>query len=684
MKKNTKLIALIIIVMTLMFGNFYILQKTSKLEVGSQVSSIEIENILAETMSYELEDFTQDKIEKTNTIVISVLRETKDSAILSKCNFILGYIDFINNKYSEATEKFNKSISYFKNNTNSEMKARVYYELSRVYIRQKEYKKSEDAFQNSIEICEKEYTKEEIVRLNTWRSSDLYDIPGRKDESVKIMEETLKLAKNINYNEIEDVYLNLGMFYWYEEKEIQSINCKLEALEIANKKKLRNKVVDISSEIGVDYLFTQNYTEAIKYLNKSLEYNLDNSYKDAEVKSYILLNLSEAYIKIEEYENAEKCLKRLETNVKKQKEGSLKQDATTYMYVNRADLETNLNNPLKALSLLDLASKRYKNSSDFNYYDFDIKLLEEYGDAYYKLGEYTKTLEYHKKAQILSNERNLFYYKDLYNERIYLEYKALGDYENAMEYLEKSNELKKQAKHNQEKQYTQYLIEKFETKENLEKISKLELGKTRMKLISLILILIIMIVGLISSLIYKKNKETNRLNKMFKDLSETDCITKIPNRRALEEYLKNNWSTYQKTEMPISFVMIDIDYFKKYNDNYGHVQGDIVLEKVAKCIENSCRESDFLARYGGEEFTLIMLNTGRVQAISLIEKLIKNIYELNIRHEYSDISDRVSLSAGITTAKVGSNKYYKSYIEKSDDALYEAKQKGRNKYVYLE
>ncbi len=135
--------------------------------------------------------------------------------------------------------------------------------------------------------------------------------------------------------------------------------------------------------------------------------------------------------------------------------------------------------------------------------------------------------------------------------------------------------------------------------------------------------------------------------------------------------------------MPISFVMIYIDYFKNYNDNYGHFNGDKVLKRVSNQIKNSCRNSDFVARYGGEEFIIIMLNTDKEEALRVVDRIKENIYKLNIKHEFSGVTDRVTISMGISTAYIGTNKNYATYIKKSDKALYEAKKLGKDTYLHL-
>ena len=167
-------------------------------------------------------------------------------------------------------------------------------------------------------------------------------------------------------------------------------------------------------------------------------------------------------------------------------------------------------------------------------------------------------------------------------------------------------------------------------------------------------------------------------------MSATDALTQLRNRRALDEYLAGNWALYKETNVPITFVMLDVDYFKKYNDNYGHQEGDKILQQVAAVIKDCCRNTDFVARYGGEEFTIVMLQTDQYGAASLIERIQKKIYDLNIKHEYSEVSDRITISFGVSTAYVGTKKDYNDYIKKADEALYLSKEKGRNTYTYME
>jgi len=259
----------------------------------------------------------------------------------------------------------------------------------------------------------------------------------------------------------------------------------------------------------------------------------------------------------------------------------------------------------------------------------------------------------------------------------------MGNYSEALKYLERNDELNNNISEERNKKYSKYLIDEFEKDKKLEEINNLKENKEDLRTIVIILILLILFITIYTFNVSKKNKEIKRLNVLFKNLSTTDSLTKLQNRRALDDYLAGNWALYKDTQMPITFVMIDIDYFKKYNDNYGHPEGDKVLEQVAATIKNCCRNTDFVSRYGGEEFTIVMLQTNECAAINLIERIQSRLHDLNIKHDYSEVSDRITISFGISTAYIGTKKDYNDYIKKADKALYMSKEKGRNTYTYI-
>lgn len=644
---------------------------------------LELNEIKNDILESEIDNYDYKKLEEIKVKVLNILDNETDYATIADCNFILGNIYIQNDNNSEAINCFNKAIDYFDNKSNVEIKMKTYFQLSRLYLNELQIIKSENIFNKLKELAIEENKKEEFIEYSLLMASDISNYENGKSKAVDILEYALKLSEEIDYKQIEDVYLNLGRAYWYEDRLVESINTKLKALNCARGKNIESKIATISIDIGVDYLNSGNYEEAVIYLSRVLSYKIEDENESPTIKSYALANLIESYIELDDYVSAEESINILEKNIENINIENDKQDFIMMSYINKADLQTELGNTLEAISILNQSRSIYEKKGNTNFSNFDLKLYEEYGDAYYKLGNFKNALEYYKKCEKLALERGLSYLEEIYNEKIYLDYKAMGDDENTILYLEKNMELKTELSKDKSREYSQYLINEFESEENLEKIYLLE--KSRNKILGLFMVLGFgtIIITIFLYYIYNQNKEINRLNKLFKDLSVTDALTKVHNRRALDEFLLGNWALYKKTEMPISFMMIDLDFFKLYNDNYGHLKGDKALEQVSKVIKESCRKADFVARYGGEEFIIVMLNTDKNEAINLAERIKNNIYNANIIHEYSKVSNRVTVSIGITTAHIGTNKNYDEYIQRADNALYEAKSKGKNTYVHI-
>lgn len=162
-----------------------------------------------------------------------------------------------------------------------------------------------------------------------------------------------------------------------------------------------------------------------------------------------------------------------------------------------------------------------------------------------------------------------------------------------------------------------------------------------------------------------------------------DGLTQIANRRAFDLRLEQEWQRLTREHLPLSLLLCDVDFFKRYNDRYGHPAGDECLRKVAKTIESCIRRpADLAARYGGEEFAVILPNTLKEGATFIAEEICHAIAELCIPHEASFVKDRVSVSIGITTALPERNVHPRTIIESADKGLYLAKNQGRDRAVY--
>ncbi|DAB28878.1 MAG TPA: diguanylate cyclase response regulator [Sulfurimonas sp. UBA10385] len=169
---------------------------------------------------------------------------------------------------------------------------------------------------------------------------------------------------------------------------------------------------------------------------------------------------------------------------------------------------------------------------------------------------------------------------------------------------------------------------------------------------------------------------------MLEELSMCDALTHIPNRRYFNEKFEIKYRESIRDKMSFALMMIDIDFFKLYNDKYGHGKGDSALTKVALTLQkNLKRPFDMVARYGGEEFVIILKNIDKDGLKKVTQSLIDSVQKLKIPHEYSSVSDYLSISIGLSFKDIEENKPKNQLLKEADDMLYEAKKAGKNRYV---
>ena len=170
-----------------------------------------------------------------------------------------------------------------------------------------------------------------------------------------------------------------------------------------------------------------------------------------------------------------------------------------------------------------------------------------------------------------------------------------------------------------------------------------------------------------------------KLNKRLIFVSENDSLTGIYNRRKFDSYLNTVWNISLEERTSLSLLLIDIDYFKEYNDNLGHLDGDQCLAGVARALANLNKGQYFVARYGGDEFVIVLQKCSLDQAVEFGEHIRSQIFELNILHNFSKISDRITLSIGVTSVMPNKDTEINDLIRSADGALYIAKKFGRNR-----
>lgn len=171
-----------------------------------------------------------------------------------------------------------------------------------------------------------------------------------------------------------------------------------------------------------------------------------------------------------------------------------------------------------------------------------------------------------------------------------------------------------------------------------------------------------------------------RKTDLLEDMSHMDGLTHVANRRQFDETFEKEAQRCQRDGHYLGIIMIDIDYFKLFNDNYGHGKGDDCLVKVAGALNNQIRRSsDLFARYGGEEFVVILPDTQPKEVAAIAEKLRVAVDQLNITHEFSAVSDHVTISLGGASELIESHQQALDLLSKADKALYQAKEMGRNR-----
>jgi diguanylate cyclase (GGDEF)-like protein len=190
---------------------------------------------------------------------------------------------------------------------------------------------------------------------------------------------------------------------------------------------------------------------------------------------------------------------------------------------------------------------------------------------------------------------------------------------------------------------------------------------------------------LLTLLFYVESIKLEESNRKLKELSILDSLTGLANRRLFDETIDMEWRVCIRRKTSISIIFIDIDYFKLFNDNYGHQAGDECLKRIAgKLKKHARRPHDLCARYGGEEFVIILPEIGISEAAELAEKIRIDIHKLQIKHDFSDIASHVTVSIGIAGTVPTLLLRYDNLIQQADDALYAAKSGGRDRVAISE
>jgi diguanylate cyclase (GGDEF)-like protein len=185
----------------------------------------------------------------------------------------------------------------------------------------------------------------------------------------------------------------------------------------------------------------------------------------------------------------------------------------------------------------------------------------------------------------------------------------------------------------------------------------------------------------LAEIVRKRTEELECANLRFKQLSETDPLTKIPNRRAYAERIDAEIKAAKRSRQTLSLLLVDIDYFKVFNDHYGHGAGDMALRRVAEEITESLpRSTDFAARYGGEEFVVLLPSTDSEGAYHVAQRICSHVKSLGISHDFSHGIGMITVSIGVASLPEALLSEAE-LLNQADSAMYAAKKSGRNRCV---
>jgi len=192
------------------------------------------------------------------------------------------------------------------------------------------------------------------------------------------------------------------------------------------------------------------------------------------------------------------------------------------------------------------------------------------------------------------------------------------------------------------------------------------------------------LISVLVAVVVQNRIEIGQKNEYFKNMAVKDTLTSVYNRRYVDENTDLLIKSISRANSILSLMMIDLDFFRKYNETYGHEKGDNCLKNIAKVLTLSFkRDNDVIARYGGDEFIVILPYTDEKGANMIADRLLKNISDFNIPHEKSEISDRVTVSIGVVTGGSNFSLTGENYINKANEALMISRQNGHNRYTLL-
>lgn len=452
-----------------------------------------------------------------------------------------------------------------------------------------------------------------------------------------------------------EIYNYLAIINLQQEKFLNALSYYEEAFKYADKE---SKII-IKLNMTSAYRYMGSFVTATNILDKMLDSSLLFRNEDSYLKEYTLLNLAETYFAVNDMTDFNSTIEQVSNTyyyIPENELEDLKILLDSYLII-KAISENNLDLVPNYISEIERLEK-YTNSI---YSELEMIKTRSYGMYYESIGEFDLALDYFSKLEELADNEGASYISLFsISERISI-YKKLNDNKNALSLINRYYEKQTSINDINNYEFKYYIDNKIINNHELPFLKE-----------TIIVLIILFLTSILLVLFYLKKARESKLDSL------KDGLCNIYNRRFLDSYINN----LKEKDLPISFLMIDVDYFKLYNDNYGHQAGDFILKNIASVLKKNSRKEDIVARYGGEEFCVLLKGASKYSSINYAKRIKENLDNLNIPHKYSKVSDHVTFSIGIYTTYTKND--LKNSIKFSDKALYISKTKGRNTYTYLE
>lgn len=635
---------------------------------------------------------------------------------------ILGNIYFDLDNYDKALEYYMTGLKIAKKIEYSKMKSALLNNIGEIYKELEGYDTALKYYLESLMI-------REIIGDEYGRGTPLLNIGEvyywlRDFENAKrYLEESLEIFKQYDdrMGEAYTIHLLAKIYYELDKKDL-SLSYYYKSLAILRETGSVYNEIEIILDLQDIFVEKKDFNNAIKYLRRALI--LAEERKINSIIAKVCSKLANIYEMMKDYKMALYYYKKFHDKEKENNNIELKQklkNVAIQLKMEQAQREKEIyrqkNKELKVKNN-ELKQKTAELEELYN----NIKIISKIGQSI------TSTLDLEKVLSTVYENINLlmdaaFFGVGLYNEETRsIEYKLFVDeykrIPQVVTSIDNLNSLAAWCVRNKKEIFINDIDREFQN--YIINEEKFNIGKRGESIIYCPLIVENSVIGMVTAQSYQKfaftkkdldtmkalasyiaiainnaqksqklseeinirkvaQKELEEVNKKLSNLSKIDDLTQIPNRRKFFEVLEKEWLRAKREKYSLALLIIDIDFFKEYNDNYGHLPGDWCLKEVANALQSvPMRASDFVARYGGDEFIAILPNTDNEGAILVAENMRRRIEELKIKHQFSKVNKCVTVTIGVTTIIPNSSLSIEEFINSADKALYIAKQQGRN------